>query len=83
MDKIYHDEMVLRLDRLIQGDAIRDKILYLFGHCNAKGELADQLERLGYMGQIFKFVKYNSFAEYSLSEDTILRKRRRLGISIS
>ena len=135
MDKIYYKQMVLRLEGLIQENAIQDKSLYLFGHCNATEELADlllergypiiaildnnpakhgntyrgihiqppqvvleeepdrafvcvvarayaamadQLERLGYTGQICKFVEYDSFAEYSLSEDTIIRKRQRV-----
>lgn len=36
-----------------------------------------QLRRMGYQGEIYKLVDYNSFAEYSLSEDTIIRKRAR------
>ena len=32
--------------------------------------MAGQLERLGYKGQVRKLVDFNSYAEYSLSEDT-------------
>lgn len=35
--------------------------------------MADQLKRLGYRGQIRKLVDYNSYADYSLSEETIAR----------
>lgn len=135
MDKIHYDEMALELNKLILGNVIQDKNLYLFGHCNATEELADlildkgypveaildnnpvkhgnrykgikicppqvvlseeqeqacvcivarayaamaeQLEQLGYKGQIYKLVEYDSFAEYSLSEDTIIRKKQRV-----
>lgn len=40
--------------------------------------MAAQLGRLGYAGQIKKMVDYNSYAEYSLSEDTIARKKQRV-----
>ena len=40
--------------------------------------MAEQLRSMGYMGQIHKMVEYDSFAEYSLSEDTMRRKRARL-----
>jgi len=36
-----------------------------------------QLRKIGYCGNVFKLVDYNSFAEYSLSEETICRKRAR------
>jgi hypothetical protein len=40
--------------------------------------MAEQLKRIGYKGEIFKLVDYNSFSEYSLSEDTINRKKLRV-----
>ena len=48
----------------------------------AYAEMADQLKRLGYTGQIYKLVDYNSYAEYSLSEETIARKRERVEAGI-
>lgn len=44
--------------------------------------MAKQLKSLGYTGQIYKMIEYNSFAEYSLSDDTIVRKRRRLKLGM-
>lgn len=44
----------------------------------AYATMVTQLRRLGYTGQVFKLVEYNSYAEYSLSEDTINRKHMRV-----
>lgn len=40
--------------------------------------MAEQLKRLGYKGLVRKLVDYNSYAEYSLSADTIMRKQQRV-----
>ncbi len=37
-----------------------------------------QLRSMGYNGEIYKLVDYNTYAEYSLSEDTISRKKERV-----
>ena len=37
-----------------------------------------QLKELGFTGDVIKLVDYNSYAEYSLSEDTLIRKRQRV-----
>lgn len=135
MDQVHYEEMKSNLDKLIQGNRIQNKKIYLFGHCNAteklaellkeKGfyaeaildnsvakqgkefggiaiknpmsiltedaestivcivarayaEMVDQLNRLGYRGVVYKLADYNSYAEYSLSEDTISRKWKRV-----
>ena len=39
--------------------------------------MSDQLKRLGYTGLVRKLADYNSFAEYSLSEETIALKQKR------
>ena len=44
----------------------------------AYAAMADQLNRMGYKGVIRKLVDYNSFAEYSFSEDTVSRMGKRL-----
>lgn len=44
----------------------------------AYAAMVKQLRQLGYSGRIEKLVDYNSYAEYSLSEKTILRKKQRL-----
>lgn len=43
----------------------------------AYAAMASQLKRLGYKGQIRKLVDYNSYADYSLSDETIKRMRVR------
>lgn len=44
----------------------------------AYASMSDQLKRLGYKGQIIKLVDYNSYADYSLSVETIARMRERV-----
>lgn len=39
--------------------------------------MKSQLRHLGFHGEVYKLVEYNSFAEYSLSEDTIERMSAR------
>lgn len=43
----------------------------------AYAAMSTQLRELGYSGPIRKLVDYNSFAEYSLSEETMMRMRDR------
>ncbi|MCI8813988.1 MAG: hypothetical protein HFH61_01810 [Lachnospiraceae bacterium] len=44
----------------------------------AYAAMFDQLRRLGYTGEVYKLVDYNSFAEYSLSKGTLIRKKERV-----
>ena len=37
-----------------------------------------QLREMGYQGEVYKLVDYNSYAEYSLSEDTLRRRQKRV-----
>ncbi len=39
--------------------------------------MAEQLMRMGYKGRVYKLVDYNSYAEYSLSKETIIRRKQR------
>lgn len=135
MDKTHYEEMVRNLNALEKEALLKDKALYLFGHCNATETLIDlllerkyrvcgildnnvlkyetsyrntpvlppntilesntehtivfiaarayssmakQLRMLGFAGRIEKLVDYNSYAEYSLSEETIRRKGQRI-----
>lgn len=135
MDKSHYEEMVSNLDKLADAYMLQDKIIYLFGHCNATEELANllierghtvnaildnnvskqgmyyrgipvvppadimneqpehtlvciaaraceamkaQLRKLGFSGEIVRLVDYNSFSEYSLTEDTMKRKQERV-----
>lgn len=43
----------------------------------AYAAMAEQLKRLGYKGQIRRLVNYNSYAEYSLSDNTMVRMKNR------
>lgn len=40
--------------------------------------MKEQLRDIGYQGEVYKLVDYNSYAEYSLSEDTIRCKSKRV-----
>lgn len=44
----------------------------------ASAAMEAQLTQMGYAGGVVKLVEYNSYAEYSFSEDTLSRKRKRL-----
>lgn len=48
----------------------------------AYAAMADQLRRMGYDGQIYKLVNYNSYAEYSVSQNTIACMRQRVEAGI-
>ncbi|GBU26405.1 hypothetical protein R83H12_03101 [Fibrobacteria bacterium R8-3-H12] len=41
-------------------------------------QMHEQLRKMGYNGRIVKTLEYNSFAEYSLSQETIKRKTERM-----
>jgi hypothetical protein len=41
-------------------------------------DMAPQLRGLGYNGEIIQVVEYNTFAEYSLSDETVKRKTERM-----
>lgn len=45
-------------------------------------QMAAQLQRLGYDGEIVKVVEYSSFAEYSVLDDTFIRKKDRVSRGI-
>lgn len=135
MDQLHYEEMKKNLKRLVRNHILQNRVIYLFGHCNATEELMElliregcevkgildnnqskqgmrcngipivppamileedpcnvlvcivarasaamekQLAHMGYRGKVEKLVIYNSYAEYSLSEDTILRKYKRV-----
>lgn len=44
----------------------------------AYAAMQEQLRQMGYKGEIRKMVEYDSYAEYSLSQDTIVRMEKRL-----
>ena len=44
----------------------------------AYAEMADQLKRLGYQEPVYRLADYNAYAEYSLSQETVARKKKRV-----
>ena len=48
MDKMHYEEMVRNLDDLEKEALLKDKAIYLFGHCNATEALIDLLIERGY-----------------------------------
>ena len=136
MDQQHYKEMTRNLDALVDSGELKNRQVYLFGHCNATEELADcllergycpraildnnpakhgntyreiriippegilaehqeqafvciaarayaamadQLRRMGFRGTVRKVVDYNSYADYSLSRDTLERMEQRAG----
>lgn len=60
----------------IQNECFQEDMLVCIA-ARAYAAMADQLRRMGYLGQVEKLVDYNSYAEYSLSLGTITRKHQR------
>lgn len=59
---------------ITQGDMARMLICIV---SRAYEPMARQLREMGYSGRVEKLADYNTFAEYSLSQETIARKRER------
>jgi hypothetical protein len=138
MEKKQYNEMIQNLNELISETDIKNRKIFLFGHCNATLELIDlletkdiktkgildnsdakqseeykeahvyypaeinnlagnnpkedsivlitsrfyasmlsQLRGLGYEGPVRKLIDYNTYADYSLTEETVSRMRAR------
>lgn len=61
--------------RTIMDEKSEDKIVLIVARAYAA--MASQLRSMGFQGQIKKLVDYNSFADYSLSGETIARMKKR------
>jgi hypothetical protein len=61
---------------LLLGYSAQDSIIFIAARFFA--EMSAQCRRLGYDGEIIQVVEYNSFVEYSLTAETILRKTERM-----
>lgn len=48
MDQLHYNEMQQNLEALLATEAVSEKDIYIFGHCNASEELADLLMCKGY-----------------------------------
>lgn len=136
METAHYHEMIENLKKSIESDQLKERIIYLFGHCEATLTLADellkrgltakaildnssvkygilykdipvqapdtilgedadntvvlivtrfyeamnaQLRGIGFSGTIRKLVDFNTYAEYSLTDQTISGKRGRCG----
>lgn len=137
MDKDYYKELIHNFE--LKKDLFNNKIIYVFGHCNASEELIDlliennynvkaildnninkynvkyrnisvksvcsvlednkkstivlivsrayasmseQLRKMGFKGSIEKLIDYNSYSEYSLTEETITKMKARVEAGI-
>ncbi|HBA70159.1 MAG TPA: hypothetical protein DDY31_14065 [Lachnospiraceae bacterium] len=68
--------IAIRAPETIQAEASEGTVVCIVARAYA--EMADQLRRLGYQGAVYRLADYNTYAEYSLAEETILRKKIRL-----
>ena len=71
----YNGILILPPEEILRGEQ-SEKIVCIAAR--AYEAMVRQLRQLGYNGKIEKLVDYNSFAEYSLSENTIIKKKERL-----
>lgn len=73
--KVYHNIPVVPPDSILSEEA--DKVIVCIATRFYEAMHA-QLRQLGFTGEIRKMVDYNTYAEYSLSEETIERKWKRV-----
>ena len=73
--KIYRDIVIVSPQEFLSGQQ-RNTIVCIVARAYA--DMSEQLRRLGYKGQIRKLVDYDSYADYSLSKETIVRMKERV-----
>lgn len=73
--KKYHD-VEIRPPKDILAESQEQTVVCIAARAYAA--MASQLKGLGYAGTVRKLVEYNSYAEYSLSRETVARKRERV-----
>lgn len=71
----YKGIMVFPPEEILQGEQ-SEKLVCIAAR--AYEAMVRQLRQLGYTGKIEKLVDYNSYAEYSLAENTVIKKKERL-----
>lgn len=71
----YKGILIVKPDEVLKADA--DRVLVCIV-ARAYAAMAKQLKQLGYTGAVKKLVDYNSYAEYSLSPETMQAKKERL-----
>jgi hypothetical protein len=72
---LYREMAILPPER-IQGHTAENSIVLIASRFFA--EMHAQLRRLGYDGEVVQVVEYDSFAEFSLSDETLGRKTERM-----
>jgi len=73
--KDYRGIIIVKPEEIIRDDLKRCVVCIV---ARAYAAMVMQLRELGYTGEICKLLDYNSFAEYSLEDETIRRKRQRV-----
>lgn len=73
--KVYHNIPVVPPDSILPEDGEKAVVCIAARFYEA---MQAQLRRLGFTGEIRKMVDYNTYAEYSLSDETIERKWKRV-----
>lgn len=71
---------VVEPQKAIQDDRSEDAIILIVSRFYE--QLSSQMRGLGFKGHIEKLTDYNTYAEYSLSPDTLIRKSERLKAGI-
>ena len=73
--KAYKGILIVKPQEILGGDHEQTIVCIV---ARAYAAMSDQLRRLGYKGQIRKLIDYNSYADYSLSDETMTRMRIRV-----
>lgn len=73
---VYHEIPVLPPETVIRCHEDISSVICIAAR--AYEAMSKQLRQLGYHGKIYKMIDYDSYAEYSLSDETLARKWRRL-----
>lgn len=73
--KKYNGVVIISPEKILEEDP---ESCFVCIAARAYAAMSDQLKRIGYKGSVRKLVDYNSYAEYSLSEDTLARMKQRV-----
>mgnify|MGYP002624356722 FL=1 len=71
---------VTRMTETVDGEERQDALILIVSRFYE--QMASQMRSLGFTGRIEKLTDYNTYAEYSLSPDTLIRKSERLKAGI-
>lgn len=74
---VYQDILVQKPDLILEENAEKTVVLIATRFYES---MSVQLRKMGFAGEIRKLADYNTYAEYSLSEEVVQRKRERLSL---